>query len=88
MTMKDKKEHIIAGLLIAAMVGLPAYLDSGNLFAGLWSAILSTTIAGGVKEWCDCHYTGFKWDWSDFLATALGAVVVAVFIIALHYGKG
>ena len=31
---------------------------------------------------------GNKWDWKDFSATCLGAVIVAVFIILLHYGKG
>ena len=85
--MKDKKYHILAGLMVAAFVGLPAYLESLNLFAGLWSALTSGIIAGGVKEWCDNTYTG-KWDVKDFLATCLGAVIVAVFIILLHYGKG
>ena len=86
--MKDKKYHVLAGLLIAVAVGLPAYLESLNLFAGLWSALTSGIIAGGVKEYCDMRTEGNKWDWLDFGCTCLGAVIVALFIILLHYGKG
>ena len=86
--MKDKKYHVLAGLLIAAAVGLPAYLESLNLFAGLWSALTSGIIAGGVKEYCDMRTEGNKFGLWDFLATFLGAVLVALFIILLHYGKG
>ena len=88
MTMKDKKYHVLAGLLVAAFVGLPCYLESLNLFAGLWSALTSGIITGGVKEYCDMRTEGNKWDWWDFGATCLGAVIVALFIILLHYGKG
>lgn len=86
--MTDKKYHVLAGLLIAAAVGLPAYLESLNLFAGLWSAIVSGIIAGGVKEYCDMRTDGNKWDWHDFAASAIGVAVVVVFIILLHFGKG
>ena len=86
--MTDKKYHVLAGLLIAAAVGLPCYLESLNLFAGLCSALTSGIIAGGVKEYCDMRTEGNKWDWLDFAATCLGAVIVALFIILLHYGKG
>ena len=85
--MKDKKYHVLAGLLIAVAVGLPAYLESVNLFAGLWASLTSGVIAGGVKEWCDNKYN-WEWDWRDFAATCLGAVIVALFIIGLHFGKG
>ena len=88
MTMKDKKYHVLAGLLVAAFVGLPCYLESLNLFAGLWSALTSGIIAGGVKEYFDMRTEGNKWDWWDFLATILGAVIVALFIIGLHFGRG
>ena len=88
MIMTDKKYHFLAGLLVAALVGLPAYLESLNLFAGLWSALTSGIIAGGVKEYCDMRTEGNKWDWLDFVATCIGAVIVAVFIVLLHYGKG
>lgn len=84
--MNDKKKHFIAGLLVAALVGLPCYLETINLFAGLW-ACLAGIIVGGVKEWCDYVYA-WKWDWRDFLATCIGVVVVAVFIVMLHFGKG
>jgi hypothetical protein len=86
--MTDKKYHVLAGILVAAFVGLPCYLESLNLFAGLWSALTSGIIAGGVKEYGDLRTDGNKWDWLDFAATCLGAVVVAVFIVGLHYGKG
>ena len=86
--MKDKKYHVLAGLLVAAFVGLPCYLESLNLFAGLWSALTSGIIAGGVKEYWDMRTEGNKWDWMDFCFTCLGAVLVALFIILMHYGKG
>ena len=86
--MKDKKYHVLAGVLAAAFVGLPCYLESINLFAGLWTALTSGILAGGVKEYCDMRTEGNKWDWLDFVATCIGAVIVAVFIILLHYGKG
>ena len=88
MTMKDKKYHVLAGLLVAAFVGLPAYLESLNLFAGLWAAIVSGIIAGGVKEYCDMRTEGNKWDWHDFGCTVIGAVLVALLIVGMHYGKG
>lgn len=84
--MKDKKQHIIAGLLIAMAVALPCYLDSLNLFAGLWACV-SGIIAGGVKEWSDMAHDG-EFDWRDFAFTCIGAAVVAVFIVLLHYAKG
>lgn len=86
--MKDKKYHVLAGLLVAALVGLPCYLESLNLFAGLCSAIVSGTIAGGVKEYCDMRTEGNKFGLWDFLATCLGAMIVALFIIGLHFGRG
>ena len=86
--MTSNKLHILAGLLIAAAVGLPAYLESVNLFAGLWSAIVSGIIAGGIKEWCDVHTEGNEWNWIDFGFTLIGVAIVALFITALHYGKG
>ena len=88
MIMKDKKYHVLVGLLIAAAVGLPCYLESLNLFAGLWSALTGGIIAAGIKEYCDLRTEGNRWDWWDFLATCLGAALVALFIVGLHFGKG
>ena len=68
---QDKKYHVLAGLIVAVFVGLPCYLESLNLFAGLWSALTSGIIAGGIKEYCD-----------------IGAVLVALLILGMHYGKG
>lgn len=86
--MNDKKLHIIAGLLIAVVVALPAYLESLNLFAGLWTAMTSGIIAASIKEYFDYRTEGNKWDWLDCGFTVIGAAVVALFIVALHYGKG
>lgn len=86
--MKDKKYHVLAGLLVAALVGLPAYLESLNLFAGIWVCLWTGIIAGGIKEWCDMRTPGNKWDWLDFGCTCIGAVLVVLFIVGLHFGKG
>lgn len=83
----DKKYHILAGFLVAALVALPAYLESVNLFAGLWSAIFAAVIAGGVKEWADMRH-GYRFDGWDFLATVIGGIVVVLLILGLHFGKG
>lgn len=85
---KDKITHFCAGVVVSALVGLPAYLESLNLFSGLWSAIVSGLLAACIKEWCDMSTEGNRWDWRDFSATAIGVLVVAVFIILLHFGKG
>ncbi len=85
--MNDKKKHFIAGFVAAIVVALPCYLETLNIFAGLWAALVSGILIGTVKEWCDYIYTA-KWDWKDFLATCIGVVVVAVFIVLLHFGKG
>ena len=85
--MKDKKYHVLAGVLVAAFVGLPAYLESLNLFAGLWSALTGGIIAGGIKEWCDAQY-GFGASAKDFGFTCIGIAIAAVFIVMLHFGKG
>lgn len=73
--------------MAAAVVALPAYLDSGNLFAGIWSAVFAAVIAGGVKEWADMRH-GYRFDGWDFLATVIGGIVVVLLILGLHFGKG
>ena len=83
---QDKINHIGAGLLVAAFIGMPCYLDSGDLFAGLW-ACLAAVIVGATKEWTDYMHTNV-FDWRDFGATCIGAAIVAVFIILLHFGRG
>jgi hypothetical protein len=85
--MNDKVKHILAGLLIASVVGIPCYVNTYDLFAGLWGCTAGI-IAGGVKEYFDLCTDGNKWDWWDFAATCIGAVLVALFIIGLHFGKG
>lgn len=83
----DKKLHFAAGLLIALVIALPVYHESKySLFCGLW-ACLSVVVAGLVKEYTDyCHTK--VWDWKDLGATFLGAVLVALLILGLHFGKG
>lgn len=85
--MNDKIKHIIAGLLIALVVGLPVYLESNVLFCGLW-ACLSGVVAGAVKEHTDMSHEGSVWSWRDFGATCLGVVIAEVLIIAMHFAKG
>lgn len=86
--MNDKIKHIAAGILAAAIVALPAYLDSSNLFAGIWASLTAGAVAGVVKEWCDNRTDGNKWDWKDLGCTVAGAAVVALFIVAMHFAKG
>ena len=95
MTMKDKKYHVLAGLLVAAFVGLPCYqlaydaaTDTHYLASAIWATIVSGILLAGCKEYCDMRTEGNKWDWLDFGCTCIGAVLVALFIILLHYGKG
>lgn len=85
--MKDSIKHIIAGLLVALVIGLPAYLDSGNLFAGVWTALTGGVIAGAIKEWCDNTYE-WEWSWKDLAWTCVGVLIAVVFIVAMHFGKG
>ena len=84
--MKDKIKHAFMGALIAAAIGVPCYISSLDLFAGLWGC-LSGVIAGGIKEWCDNTYGG-KIDWKDFGTTCIGVVISMIFILCLAFGKG
>ena len=86
--MTDKIKHIAAGILAAVIVALPAYLDSSNLFAGIWASLTVGAVAGTVKEWCDSNTDGNQFDWRDFACTVAGAAIVALFIVMLHYAKG
>ncbi len=85
--MKDKIKHIFWGAFFAFIIGVPVYVDSHDLFAGLW-ACLAGVIAGGVKEWCDLRTDGNKWDWADFGSTAVGVGIVMLFVLCMHFGKG
>ena len=85
--MKDKLLHIFWGAVAAFIVAIPVYTSSYDLFAGLW-ACLAGIIAAGVKEWCDMRTDGNKWDWLDFGCTCIGAVLVVLLIVGLHFGKG
>ena len=86
--MNDYIKHIAAGILAAVIVALPAYLDSSNLFAGIWASLTAGAVAGVVKEWCDCHTDGNQFGWRDLGCTIAGAAVVALFIVMLHFAKG
>lgn len=86
--MKDYIKHIAAGILAAVIVALPAYLDSSNLFAGVWASLTAGAVAGTVKEWCDSNTEGNQFDWKDLGCTIAGAAIVAVFIVLMHFAKG
>ena len=87
MIMNDKIKHIAAGLGIALVIALPCWLETNNLFAGLWGCI-SGVIAGGVKEYTDNKHDGCRFDWVDFAFTCLGAAIGAVIILLSHFAKG
>lgn len=82
----DKMKHLMAGLVIAVVVALPCYFESGNLFAGLW-ATLAGVIVGLLKEWYDYKNDG-RFDWRDLGCTVLGVACVCLFIVLMHVGKG
>lgn len=92
---KDKKQHIICGILAALVTGLLTYLVSGeggeyNVAAGVYSALAGGFVAACVKEYCDAEYrlNVTEWDWRDIGFTVLGALIVAFFIVLLHVAKG
>lgn len=84
----DKMLHLIVGLFATAIIALPCYFfaEPNSLGSGLWSAI-GIIVAGCVKEYCDYQYNG-KWDWKDLGCTVLGVVMVCLFIVLMHFGKG
>lgn len=91
----DKKQHILMGAIVAIVVGFITYLVSGecgqlNVAAGVYATLAGGFVAACVKEWCDTQYCidPSKWDWKDIGFTVLGAAVVALFIVGLHFCKG
>lgn len=83
------------GAATAVVIGLITYLFSGenggySLSAGVYSAFAGAFVAGCVKEYCDHGYSldPMQWDWDDIGFTMIGAAVVALFIVGLHFGKG
>lgn len=86
--MMDKIYHIFAGIVSAGVLGGPAYHETGNLFAGLWPAIIGGLIVAAGKEYFDYKTDGNTWDWKDFGATCAGVAIVVVAIILLHFSKG
>lgn len=85
--MKQNRKHIIAGFAAAIIVALPVWLNTYDIFAGLWACVAGA-IAGGVKEWCDNNTDGNRWDWKDFGFTCIGAAIAVVIILSFHYGRG
>ena len=85
--MNDKMKHLCGGMA-AAVVALPCYHSSNDLFVGLWAALFTALLVGAVKEWCDNSTPGNQWNWVELLMTVVGGVLVALFIVMLHFGKG
>lgn len=92
---KDKKQHILCGIIAALVTGLLTYLVSGeangyNVAAGVYAALAGGFVAACVKEYCDNEYSikVTEWDWADIGFTVLGAAIVALFIVGMHFGKG
>lgn len=93
---KDKKQHIFMGIAAAIVVGFLTYLVSGevaaerNVAAGVYAALAGGFVAAAAKEFCDAEYCldPTSWDWRDIAATMIGATVVALFIVGLHFGRG
>jgi hypothetical protein len=92
---KDKRQHLVMGVITSLAVGFLTYLVSGeygqlNVAAGVYAALSGGFVAGCVKEYCDTGYCldPTRWDWKDIGFTLIGAVLVALFIVGLHYGRG
>ena len=88
--MKDKKYHVLAGLL-TFFVGMPVYqlaydaaTDTHHLAAAIWATIVSGILLAGCKEYCDMRTDGNKWDWRDFGFTCIGVGVAMVCIVVVH----
>lgn len=93
---KDKKQHLVMGAAAAIVVGFLTYLISGevaverNVAAGVYAALAGGFVAAAVKEWCDTDYIfdPTAWDWWDIGCTMIGALIVALGIVLLHFAKG
>lgn len=92
---QDKKQHLVMGAFTAIVVGFLTYLVSGeygqlNVAAAVYAALSGGFVAGCVKEYCDHGYSldPMQWDWKDIGFTMIGAVIVALFIVGMHFGKG
>ena len=67
----DKLRHLIAGMLIAGVVGIiPCFANY---------ALIVAAIAGVAKEVYD-QYSYGGWCWYDLLYTAIGGAVMQVFV--------
>ena len=94
MIMKDKKYHVLAGLL-TFFVGLPVYqlaydaaTDTHHLAAAICATIVSGILLANCKEFCDMRTDGNKWSWTDFGCTCIGVGIAVLFILGLHFGQG
>lgn len=92
---KDKRQHLVMGAITAIVVGFLTYLVSGecgqlNVAAGVYSALAGGFVAAATKEYCDKGYSfdPTTWDWRDIGCTMIGAVIVALFIVGVHFGRG
>ena len=67
----DKRLHFVCGIIIAAFFAIAL----GMKFC-FWPVIFFTL----AKEFFD-QWTGGKWDWWDFVATLIGALIPQGFVL-------
>lgn len=67
----DKKQHFVAGTIIAAFFALAL---------GMKAAVVPAIAAGIIKEFFD-KWTTDTWEWGDLVATILGGLLIQAFIL-------
>lgn len=68
----DKKLHAAAGFVIATFFGLAL----GMKFC-FWPLVF----IAGIKEFFDEWTTGQEFDWKDYVATLIGAIIPQIFVL-------
>lgn len=72
---KDKLQHIGVCSMISLSVGALLYALHSPLLIMIISSLLCSMMAGLGKEFGDRVNPYNKWDWKDFIADCIGAIV-------------